>query len=231
MDIYGLTTRFELNLTPSVNPITAANWAQKHRCPVIVTPPEHVAPLMVNRATKNAQYQIIVTLDFPSGKSYAMDKLRNASGDFSACDGCDILLSGGKSQVETKNEIKALYEFLKTIGMHEIRYVLGAYTRSRESIIDMLKGMKLYPGRWIRLDQHLTLPNITIEHHKGMIGLIKEHIATPLKISGNVDLDVVKEFSGTKHRFDVSLDQATSIVKHLEDANSKPELANAKQLS
>jgi len=159
-----------------------------------------------------------------------MDKFRVVDGDFSACDGVDILLSTGRTQVETRNEIKSLYEFLRNMNMLEIRYTLGAYTRPREELINMLKGMKDFPPRWIRLDQHLQKPNITVGHHKGMAEMIKEYMPTPLKISGNVDLETVKEFRSTKARFDVSMAQAISIVKEFDKEMVEKQEAARKQL-
>jgi len=217
MELYTITSRFEINVLESnVNPITAADWAQKHRCPAVVVGPQHVAPLMANRAAKSGQYHIIAALDFPKGSHFAMDKLRIAGQDFSVCDGVDVLLTGGRTQVETRNEIKALYEFLRAMNMYEIRYVLGAYTRSREELVNMLVGMKQFPPRWIRLDQHMRKPNVATGHHKGMAELFKLHMPTPLKVGCNVDWDTVKALRDTKFRFDVTLDQAIGIVKDYE---------------
>lgn len=215
--MHAITSKLELNITKKDDPAFAANFAQKNRCPAIVTTPEYVAPLLAHRAAMHGQYLIITAIDFPDGKSFAMDKFRSLGSDFLSGDGFEILLTDKKTQIESKNEIQALYEFLRRMNnISEIRYVLGSYTRSRDQLINFLTGMAKYPPRWIRLDQHLELPNISIGHHCGMVEMVKNYMPTPLKISGNVNLETVKAFANKKVRFDVNMSQATKLLKEIE---------------
>ncbi len=228
--MYSITSKLEINLMSGKDdPAFVANFAQKHRCPTIVTRPEYVAPLMAHRAAHHGQYLIVTAIDFPTGKSFAMDKFRSLSDDFLAGDGFEILLTDNKTQIESQNEIKALYEFLKRMNqISEIRFVLGAYTRSREQLMSYISGMKKYPPRWIRLDQHLILPNIAIGHHSGMVEMVKTHLPYPIKVSGNVDLETIKTFDGQKVRFDVTVAQAAKILKELETAEIEAIVASEK---
>lgn len=219
--MYQVTSKLEINVTEKSNPVLAADFAQKHRCPAIVAPPGMIAPLMANRAIKNGQYDIIATIDFPQGKEFALKKFRDLDQDFIACNGFDIMLTPGLNEVETRNEIRAIYEFLRNINRtYNIRYVLGAYTREEDEVVKFLKAMQKHPPVFIRLDQHLTLPNVNRARHASMAKLVSEHMPSPLKISGNVNLEMIDELGTGRNRFDVTLNQAVSILKALELRNN-----------
>ena len=215
----SVTTKFEINILESNgNPIAAADFAQHNRCPAVVAHPNHLAQLMANRNAKRGQYLIIAALDFPAGKKFSTDKLFSAGSDISSAEGYDILLTPNKTQVESRNEMKALHEFLKQINpIVDIRWTLGAFTRDTKEIQNFLENMKVCAPKWIRVDQHLDLPNISLKDHNKIVKLIKKTFNRSIKLSGNVDLKLVKKYRNKDNiRFDVTMEQAVTIVKALE---------------
>jgi hypothetical protein len=136
-------------------------------------------------------------------------------------DGMDILLTHGRSEVETRNEMKTLVEFIRgSINpVMEIRWVIRAHNRPWEEIQTCLKAMEGYPPNMVRIDQHLELPNVDTKTQVQMVAKIKDLTAKPLKISGNVDLGMIKHFQKTSGdrtpRFDVNPKQAINILNEL----------------
>ena len=74
--IHQITSKLELNLlNQRTSPEFVCDFAIKHRIPAIVIPPDLVAPVLTRRMIRSGQFKIIVALDFPNGKNFAMDKL------------------------------------------------------------------------------------------------------------------------------------------------------------
>jgi hypothetical protein len=209
----------EVNLLDSkTSPEFVADFLIKNRVPVIVTAPEYIAHLIAYRAARRGQYKIICALDFPKGNNFAMDKIYRTHPDLAAADGYDILLTNRKSGVESKNEMKALYEFFKlNNSFADIRWCIGGLTRSNDDIVNILDGMDKYPPSLVRMDNHLVTPKATDERHSELISLVKDSVPFPLKLSGNVSLKTIETFDNVK-RFDVSIEQAMAIVKEIESA-------------
>lgn len=214
------TTRFEINLlNAKTKPQYVCEFARKHKIPALVASPEYIAPLIAYRAMSSSGFKIICALDFFKGDNFAMDKLFRSNPDFVAADGFDILLSPGRSEVESKNEMKSIYEYLKANRpLSEIRWVLNMH-KSTDEVVGILKNMKNFPPSFVRVDPHLELPKIDIATFKEQISLIREHVPYPIKIGGNIDLAVYNEFKDDRNvkRFDVSMDQMETIVRGLKN--------------
>ena len=109
-----ITSKLEINLLDATTtPQIASDFAIKYRIPAIVCSPEYVSPLLIHRAMMGGGYKIIAALDFPKGANYAMDKLFRANPEFVGADGFEILLSAGKTEIASKNEMKAIHSYLK----------------------------------------------------------------------------------------------------------------------
>jgi len=219
---FQITSKLELNLMNSgTNPTYVTDFAIKNRIPAVVTPPGFVGPLNVQRSIKAGQFKIICTLDFQKGNSFAMDKFRDIDPDFRMADGFEILLCRERSEIETRNEMKVLYEFLRQIDPTlEIRWCLGMYSRPEQQAIGALKVMRGWPPSFVRTDPHLIIPNVNGDRHVAAATLIKSNeVPYPIKVSGNIDLSTIETVLAADtniKRFDVSIEQAVAIVKAAE---------------
>lgn len=220
---FQVTGKLELNLfNVNANIQTISDLVLKNRIPAIVTDPSYLPMLLVNRAAMGGKYKLIASIDFLKGKAFAIDKLKRA-GDFSGADGCEILLSPDRSEIELRNELKSIHEFLKLQNkLFEIRWCLGCYNRPFQNTLDILGGMKSYPPSYVRLDQHLELPNLDKDKHLAMIESVREHVPFNIKVSGNVNLELIKALSDVKGvaRFDVNPKQLQEILIQLKSENS-----------
>lgn len=212
--MFQATSRMELNVLDYNSPLPrVSEFAFKHRCPAIVTIPQLVPAFVVDRESKRGNYRIIAAIDFGS-TSFAMQKVRDMGGDATAADGFDIMCSTGRPANEIFNEIKSVSDFLKSINrLAEIRWVLGAFTRPDAEVQNYLKCFAKYQVNWLRIDQHVTDTKIAPAQHFGMVESIRRGCKLPLKVSGNVNKEVVDHFmKDNSIRFDVTLDQANNIL-------------------
>jgi hypothetical protein len=226
MESLQITRSLEINmLTPDTDFRAISNFAIKHRVPALVIAPEFAPMVLTDRSAKSGQYQIIAAIDFPDGKNFCLDKFNTLDVMSLEVDGMDILLTRGKTEIEARNEVKALTEFLKgsVNPTLNIRYVYGYYTREWPEIENLLKATEAHPPHAIRLDQHLELPNVDLERHVGAVKKLKEKTPKPIKVSGNVDLATIEGLLKIDNRikFDVTIKQATSILTQLQQRNQK----------
>jgi hypothetical protein len=217
---FQVTSKLEVNLlNTKTSPQIASDFAIKNRVPAIVAAPEYVAPLIAHRSMMGGGYKIICALDFPKGSNFAMDKLFRANPDFVAADGYDILLSTGRSAIESRNEMKAIHSYLKANRpLCDIRWCLRMHAPdATDEVIGILKNMSKHPPSFVRVDPHLDTPNSDLDKLLAHVALIKEHVPYPIKIGGNVTPEVMKAFEEerTAKRFDVSMDQAVAILNEL----------------
>jgi len=217
MDLLPITSKLEINmLTPHADFRVVSDFAIKHRCAAIVIAPEFAPMMLVDRSAKNGQYKLIAAIDFPDGKNFCYDKFKTLNVLSLEVDGMDILLTKNRTEVESKNEAKSLIEFLRgsinpTLN---IRYVLGCYCNKWDDIEKFLGAAKAHPPDAIRIDQHLELPNITVENHIQTLTKLRKKTPKTVKISGNLDLDAIEKLVSIDKnlRFDVSANQAIAIV-------------------
>ena len=224
--LYQVTSKLELNLlNPVSNPQYAVNFAIKYRIPVIVTTSEYLAPILAHKIARAGQFKIICAVDYPKGDSFAMAKFKNLHSDFVAADGYEFLLSPNRSEVELRNEMKTIKEFINRQNpASELRWCLGAYTRSDEYLESMLKDMSKFPVSYVRTDQHLTMPSIKENQREKVVETVKSKVPFPIKVSGNIDYKSLESLINFKvndniaiKRFDINLQQAKEIVKVLEE--------------
>jgi len=213
-----VTSRLEINLLNSTTkPDYITEFVLRNGVPAVVASPEYIAPLVALRAIRGGAYKIVCALDFPGGTNFGMDKMLRAHPDFVAADGFDILLSVGRHDIETHNEMMSIYKFLKSNRpISDIRWTLKPHTNLQETK-NALNHIMKYPPSFVRLGSELTEPNLDIESHKKYIKLVREKIPYPLKVCGNIDLEAFNELSKEVNakRFDVSLEQAEAIVREL----------------
>lgn len=222
--MFDVTTRLEVNIvrgkTASTDMASMSNFVIKYRVPTVVVDPQFVEQIMIERQRYRGSYKIICTVDFDNGKNYAMDKLRSIPKAALAVDGFDILVTDGKTDKESLNELKAISEFLKKAvdPLKEIRWTLGMRLRQTNDLLNIMKHLKTYPAAFIRTDHNLIAQNLTLEKHENDVKFIKSHVGTPIKVCGNVDVETIRSLRGKVSRFDVSMTQATRILKKLSEA-------------
>lgn len=214
-----LTSKLELNLfNEKTSPEFVCDFAIKHRIPVIVASPQFVPQLLTRRMIRSGQFKIVAAIDFPKGGHFAMSKIHHSHVDFAAADGFEILLSKGRSQIESRNEMKSIYEFIKmNNALLEVRWCLSGFSVDDEELVGVLKGMKGFPPSYVRLDSNLVSPQITLEKHGELVEKVTSQVPFPVKVSGNVDLETLLSLKDAKNvrRFDVNIGQAESLVREI----------------
>jgi hypothetical protein len=218
--MFNLTNSMEINvLTPNVDMGAVSNFAVKNRCPAVVAMPELIPMMMVDRAAKHGQYKLIAAIDFPAGRNYCLDKFKSIEVGSLGADGMDIIMTKGRTHVESKNEAKTLIEFLKGhLGpLLDIRFVFGCYSTEWKTIENFLDAAADHPPNMIRIDQHLSVPNMKFKTHKNMIGALRKRTPKRLKVSGDIDLGMIEALRKIDKNlvFDVSLHQATHILNQV----------------
>lgn len=160
--LHSITTKFEINITDTnVDPVAAADFAQRNRCPAVVVSPEYIAQTVNNKIAKRGNYSIIATVDFPKGQRFSLEKLNRSGDDIGAAEGYDVLLSTHRSQVECNNEMRAILQFLKSLNpVVDLRWSLRMHTDSDEDSRKVLTNLTKHPARFIRVDPHLEIPNV-----------------------------------------------------------------------
>lgn len=217
--IHQITSKCELNVLSATTNVAYVNdLAIRYRVPAVVCSPEYVAPLLSQRASRGGGYQIICAVDFPYGKNFAMDKLKRSHPDFTMADGFEILVSVGRTEVETKNELKAIHEFVKMQNrLLQIRWCLSLHHKDQEAGVAALKGMKKFPPSYVRIDPHTTLKNLTMEARMEAVELVKEHVPYPIKVSGNVDIETITALENKVARFDLDVDGLKKLVASVDE--------------
>ena len=217
--MYNITSKLEVVVDPVVPIPELCTMALKGKVAALVCDdPNLITPLITHRFNVNGTYKVIQTVDFPSGKLFAFDKIRSIGAGAYGVDGFDIMLSA-RNEIECLNELKVITEFLKQINrLYEIRVVLGTFTRNEEYLRHMLKAIKTIPITMIRLDNHLILPetNTTKEKIEQHVKLIREYSGANLKLSPNINLEAVKSYGNMFHRYDITTNEFFKIMKDLE---------------
>ena len=226
--MYQITSKLEINvLSPDVNYRLVSDFAIQHRCRSIVLTPEFIPMALSDRSAKNGKFNIVAAVDFPFGKNFALDKFKNVEPAALGVEGMDILLTPGRTQVETANEMKAMVDFIKGAVNPTvvIRYVVGCYSNAWDDVERALDASKSLPCEIVRVDQNLNPPQVGIDKHLETMNRLKNLTPKVLKLSGNIDLDVIEEALKIDNRtiFDVDISQAVKIVGQIKDRESRPE--------
>lgn len=214
--MYEVASKVELNVFDAkVPPTRVGEFAVKYFAPAVVVAPEFVAPFIADRSYKKGLYKIIAAIDFPFGKKFAMQKVRDMGRDVLAADGFDIQLSVDRTTAETFNEIKSVTEFLKSLNQGvEIRWTLPHNT-AVSKISDFLGALKRCPQvTWVRLGHTLVENGVGLGNYNGLIQMVRQSVSLPIKIGGNVDLQTFDALSKDKSiRFDMSLEQVNALIR------------------
>ena len=232
--MFNITTKLEINIRPGPSLSTDMNqlptFMIKSRIPVLICHPSILEGAMIERLKTKATYKIYSTVDFDNGKRYAMDKFLDLPKQIFECDGLEILLTANRTDKESFNEMRAIKEYASRLNsLIDVRWVLGLRTRTYESVTNIMKHTIKIPASVIRTDTNIEIPAITTEDHQKDIDFIKQHVATQIKISGNITIDVINNIKNAS-KFDVSVLQAKRIVKSLITDDDKKRSQRTKEL-
>lgn len=221
--IHQITSKCELNVLNATTNVAYVNdLAIRYRVPAIVCSPEYVAPLLAQRASRGAGYQIICAVDFPHGKNFAMDKLKRMHPDFTLADGFEVLISTGRSEIETRNELKAIHEFVKMQNrLLQIRWCLSLNHKEHELGVAALKGMDKFPPSYVRVDSHTNLPGLSLEDQIKAVDLVKQYVPFPVKASGNITAEVVEALGKKAARFDLDIEGFKKLVASVDEKEGR----------
>jgi hypothetical protein len=219
------TSNIELNIHQSKDApsdvLTMGNFAAKNRFPVVVTDPEYLSRVLLERAKYQGKYKVIVTVDADNGKRYGMEKFRPLPRSIFDADGYDILLSPDRSTSESLNEMKIISKFIIDINpLKEIRWTLGMTYRQYSSLSGIMNNIKIVPCQFVRTDMNLESIKSNIETAQEHIKFIREYCATPIKVCGNVNLAMIKKLGTDGIRYDVSARQARNIINEINNENN-----------
>jgi hypothetical protein len=217
----GIFNRLELDIMQANELIESIELAMKHNFPAVVVHQGLVGDAYRARGRLRGRFKIISPVDWPKGDNFGTHKFRGLLTDAIEADGFEVCLTGGKSAGDTKNEAKAITEFIKRhIGeTTEVRFVLGAFLRDEANIVSMCEGLKGIPTpTFVRIDTQLKLQvsKANTEIHNAIIKKITDIIKLPIKLSGNIT--GVRAITGCPgaQRFAVNLAQAKTIVKEFQ---------------
>ena len=216
-----MLNRLEIDVMQANELIEAARLTVKYKLPAMVVHQDLSSEAFIARGQLGGKFKIITPIDWPKGAVFGMAKMRGLSTDALEVEGFEILLTGGKNMIETRNEAKVLTDFIKRhlSEQHEIRFVLGTQIRDEDNIRAMCEAFKdVRTPTYIRNDTQLKLQisKANVDTHNNTMEMIADIIRVPIKISGNVGgFRVLTSCQGAS-RFGVSLLQAKIIIKEFQ---------------
>lgn len=217
----SIFNRLEIDVM-QVNEIQeSVELAHKYKFPAIVVHPGLSSDVIIARNRAGGKFKIITPIDWPKGEIFGVNKMRGLTIDSLETDGFEFLLTPGKLELETRNEARALTEFVKQhlSGSIEVRFVLGTSMRSDDAIATMCRGLlTVRTPAFVRTDTQLKLQvsKANPEEHNKQIQTIRDIIKVPVKICGNItNLKSVASCPNAS-RFGVNLIQVKTIIKEFQ---------------
>jgi len=220
-----MLNRLEIDVMQANELLEASRLTVKHHLPALIVHQDLSSEAFIIRGQLGGGYKLITPVDWSKGNTYGMPKMRGLSTDALEVEGFEILLTGNKNLVETRNEAKVLTEFIKEFlsDLHEVRFVLGTQIRSEDNIKVICEALQsVRTPAFVRNDTQLKLQvskaNVTV--HNETMEAIADHIRVPLKIAGNITgFRMITSCSGAS-RFGVNLLQVKVIIKEFQQQPS-----------
>jgi hypothetical protein len=207
--------RLELDVNRPELVAEACELAFKHAFPAIVVPPELVTAAIINRGLKKGRFSILTGIDWPKGDNYGQLKFRGVQSEALQADGYEVLLTGRNNPSQVLMEIKYLSEFFRSYfpPTCQVRYVLGTDIQSRPDsfLVEACKALKQIPLPAMIRTSANTRQQLDHEGIKELAARVKGLFPAPLKLSGAVTLETVKDHS-IGDRLGVSLQQAKELI-------------------
>jgi hypothetical protein len=204
----------------------AMELAHVHKMPTVVVHQDLVTDAAMQRVKRQANYNILTTVDWPKGDKFGVTKFHSMSIHALSCDGFEIMLCD-RSPGELKAEMLSITEFIKQHlpRTKEIRFVLGCLSKTPKDIESLCTIMREVPApTMLRTDTSLRAPQAkaNVNDHNEMLELIRKCINRPIKLCGNIN-SAKMAVSCKADRYGVSLKQAQGIIKELRENPKKIE--------
>lgn len=216
----GIFNRLELDVMQANELKESVELAQKYSFPAIVVHPGLASDAIGGRGRVRGRFKIITPVDWPKGDNFGLTKFRGLSTDALDADGFEIMLTGGRTEIETRQEANQLTDFIRQhLGEHtEIRFVLGAFVRDDANLRDMCRGLVgVRTPALVRTDTQLKLQvsKANNEEHKRVLKTMSDILKTQVKLSGNIT--GVRCVTGCEaQRYAVNLLQARAIIREFQ---------------
>lgn len=217
----SILNRLEIDAIQANELYEASRLAAKYKLPAIVVHPSISSDSFIARGKVGGRYKIITPIDWQKGDNFSMDKLRGLNTDSLEADGFEILLTPGKTVVETRNEANVLTDFIKRhlSPIAEIRFVIGSNNKNDEEIDAISTALTKIPTpSYIRNDiypktqTNKSNPKI----HNALCERILNNIRAPLKVCGNINNIKTMNSCEYAKTFGVNLLQAKAIIKEVQ---------------
>lgn len=165
---------------------------------------------------------MITPVDWPKGEQYGTAKFRGLTTDALEADGFEFMINVTRPEHDIVKELKSLTDFVRnSLSLTaEIRIVVAG-TYSQEDILKLGRSVLKVPiPTCIRNDISLKtqVSKANTETHQAFIHSLKETVAAPIKISGNIG-SIRSTMGIGAFRFAVNLAQAKAIIKEF---NNQP---------
>lgn len=219
----AILNKLEIDVMQASELDEAANIAYKYSLPALVIHPGLASEGHIARGRVRGKFKIIIPVDWPKGEASGSKKLHGLNVDAMEADGFEILLSPGKSEVETRKEAQEISNFIRNhiSSIAEVRFVIG--TSTVDDITSMVKGLlKIPTPAYIRNDTKakIQISKANIDTHNQVIAQIREIIHAPIKICGNIGDVRTMGACQNVAKFGVNLLQAKAIIKEF---NQQPD--------
>lgn len=216
----GIFNRLELDVMQANELKESVELAQKYNFPAIIVHPGLASDAIGGRGRVRGRFKIITPVDWPKGDGFGLAKFRGLSTDALDADGFEIMLTGGKTELETRQEAIQFGEFVRRhFGEQtEVRFVLGAFVRDDANLRDLCRGLAgIRTPTMVRTDTQLKLQasKANTDEHKRIMVTVNDILKVPIKLSGNIA--GVRCITGCQaQRYAVNLLQAKAIIREFQ---------------
>ena len=223
----SVSTKLEIDVMQVNELLEASELMSQHTLPAMVIHPGLAPDAYAARMRVRGRYKVIIPIDWPKGENFSNLKFRGLSKQALEADGFEIMVTPGKTLLDTKNEINVLTEFIRNfLGEYvEVRFVIGNTIKTDEEIdviCNALLGMR--NPTLLRSDTILKVQQNVISsesHHAFVTKLRGFGLPTPIKISGNMNNLKSVAPAPAVFRYAVNVTQAKNIIREISQQPSE----------
>lgn len=214
---YTIPTKLEIDVLAINELQEAIQLAIKSFVPAIVVHSKLIQEAIILRGRMNGRFKIITPIDWPKGEKTGIAKWHSQPMDVFEADGFEIVLAANRKAGEINRDIIESTEFVKEkIGDEfDVRFTINSHDISDDGLENIATAFqKVRQPSLIRSDTQTKTQQskANVETHNKFISTFKKYVATPLKVSGNInDLRTAAVIGSNK--LAVNLVQAKSIIK------------------
>lgn len=213
-----VVTKLEVDVLQANELLEASELALKYNLPALVVHPALMSDALIIRGGFKGRYKLITAVDWPKGETFGMAKMHGLSIDALEADGYEIVLTAGKSVSDTRNEVKALTEFIKVrlAVVSEVRFIFNSNGKDLKTVADMAEGLvgsrtPAYIRNDIAIKTQVT--HTSIQQFKQFTDTVLDKIKVPLKLSGNFNGISQAININWANRYAVNVTQARTIIR------------------